>query len=159
MSTLRQTYPAIVGTAQPEPPKIIANDTSETEPMPPRRTTQETAQYDESIESLMKAFLISQTAQAKPQNGNRWTGWIQTGVICGMLLVSGTSRFTTSESDLKQDLAVTKIKGESQAAALAVATDRIQSLEYIWARMTNQMAALGIQIDPKTGEVTVRRGK
>lgn len=118
---------------------------------------------DESVEELMKQFLRAQIiASQKPSNGNggsKWTSWIQTGVICALLLVNGTNRFTTGEGDLKQELAVQKTVSAQQAVTIGVLSDRVQSVEYIFANTRQQFAALGIQVDPKTGDITVKRSR
>lgn len=114
-------------------------------------------------EQLSASVAVLVQAQSKQpvvaSNGSKWTGWIQTGVVCSMLLVSGTNTFKTSEGDLKQELAIQKVKLESQTVTINTTTDRIQSLEYIWSNARQQLAAIGIQIDPKTGNVEIKRGR
>lgn len=41
-------------------------------------------------------------------NSSKWTGWIQTGVVCAMLLISGTDKFKTSESTLAAQITEAK---------------------------------------------------
>lgn len=141
-----------------------AEDNSQADQMPPRRTTHETAQYEESIESLMRMFLTSQTAfmdaqaarvqaQAHP-NGEKWDRRVQTGVLCGTLLFSAVWWTRGTQGSVEQTLALHEYKQQQQAQQIQTLTDRVQSSEYIFAKLQQNLAAsFGIQIDPQTGEV------
>lgn len=115
------TFPipySIVNDVRREPPSFISKpgqqdngDISHGADM----TKQEEADQREAIHALLLSgtALNKAVAQRLEQpaaavvvaaNGSKWTGWIQTGVICGMLLVSGTNTFKTSESDLRTEV-------------------------------------------------------
>lgn len=149
--------------------------------MPPRRHVGDTDDLFE-IRDLMHTVAASVAVQTETQkqlsasvavlvqaqsrqtvvaaNGNKWTGWIQTGVVCAMLLVSGTNAFKSSESDLKMQLALQDQQLKQQTEATSKLTDRVMSIEFIWARVRQDIAAYGLQIDAQTGVITqVKKGR
>jgi hypothetical protein len=139
-------------------PDYISNAGHVRDNMPPRRTDElDDVVLREATHGAMLALTAMAKVQSVPQGNGKWTGWIQTGVVCGMLLVTGTNRFATGEADLKQELAIQKVKLEAQSAMISTTVDRMQSLEYVWANTRQQLAPLGIQINPKTGDVTIKR--
>lgn len=132
------------------------SDKSHEEPMT-KTELAEIADIREQMHQTSAAVMLLtklQQVQAQPSNGGKWTTWIQTGVVCGMLIVTGTTRFVGGESDLKQQIALhdyqIKQKDESYRALEA----RVMSIEFIWARVRQDIAAYGLQIDAQTGSIT-----
>lgn len=77
-------------------------------------------QTSESVKAL--AVQVQALTEAIPKNGQKWTGWIQTGVVCAMLLVSGTNAFKSSEGGLQNQISDLK-------SSIAVLTERLSQSE------------------------------
>jgi hypothetical protein len=109
-------------------------------------------QTSEAVKSLV--VQVQTLAEALPKNGSqKWTGWIQTGVICAMLLVSGTDRFKSSEAGLQNQISDLKSSIAVLSERLSQSDDRQRERERIADRdralINEQNRQISIQLEAR----------
>lgn len=114
------------------------------------------AEREDLLEQLA---MLAMSQMAKPTNKQPW--WLAPGVtVLGVTVALFGVKFTSTDSaELKQALAIANSERTSMKEDVRETKDRQSSLEYIFANVRQQCAAIGIQIDPKTGDVTIKRGR
>lgn len=155
--------------------RVVESDSSEGDKsMPPRRTGERAVYDSDSIEGLMRMFLTSQTAfmdaqaarvQAQAQDGNGYgKKALYLPIMAAVLISMVPSAFNAVwwTRGTERDTAATIMNHQNEIIRLREDLKEVrdtQATEKTWnEKMRNNLAAMGIIVDPVTAEAK-RKGR
>lgn len=160
MSTAETAFPTFGQPSRKENRKILTpvpqSDEGEvTEPM----TKADEAKFNEALNQLVlgNALTNKTLAQLVESPTKKSAPWWLPPILttCGVLAaVFGVQFISVGSAQLRETVRLHEYQLEERKARETELSGRMFSLEFIFARVRQDLAAMGYQIDPQTGAVT-----
>lgn len=160
MSQAESTFPIFGQTLHEKDRKTLkpvqrCNESGVTEPM----TKADEAKFNEALNQLVLSNAITNKTLAQlvenptKKSAPWWLPPILT--ICGVVVAVFGVQFTSvGSAQLRETVRLHEYQLEERKARETELSGRMFSLEFIFARVRQDLAAMGYQIDPQTGAVT-----